>query len=1048
MSDNKPKKRNGLVSFALSNPYGVFAGVLALAFLGLTVFPRIDADILPNFKKPVIMSFFSYPGLPTQEMEKSVTSRVERALTLAGNRERIESRTLPGASMIKVTFEAGADSSAAMNDIFNYELSDMFHLPPGIEFPFTLRSEPSNMPVMLGAISGEGLSESELYTIGYYAVRNKMGGLEGVQIPHPFGGKFRQIMIYVDPAKLEAFKLTFTDVVDALERNNIVLAGGTVKIGELEYQVHPVNTLLNTEEINNVVVAVREGQPIFIRDLGEAKDDAALQYNIARVNGNRSVYVPLLREPGENTIRVVDSIREGIATEIPKMKERGEIPEVTQVDLVSDQSTYIRNAISNLQTQVLLGALLVLIVVIVFLRNVKASIAVLILLPLALLTGLLGFFFTGETINVMTLGGLALAVGTVVDAGIVVVENIIRHRRMGKDIQVAAHEGTSEVAMPVFAGTITTLVAFIPAIFLTGMIQFLFVPLALSAVLTIGASYIIAMTVVPAFCARFLGNNSSNSGSADSQKSGGYSSLLSKSIKGRALSIFAMAGACLGSFFLLPAVGTELFPEVDSGTFEVRIKTIPGTHLEGTEQVVINIEESIKQTIGEDNIQAIISNIGLPVGKGAGFSTILSSNSGPDTAYIIVNLKEKVKRDSTRSYVSQLREKWKSEFPDEKFLFLSGGIVNAALNEGAPAPIDIEIKTGSLATGREAAEIIQDAMKGIPGAVDIQIAQALDYPQLDIKVDRAKAAIYGLDQEQVAKAVLSAYGSSTGYTQMIWVDPKSGKDFFIGVQLADNVAESLDELRSLPIRIPSDEGPATIPLSSIAKVDRVNIPGEIAHADISRVNNVYINVEDRDLGSVVADVEKRLQEVTLPKGVTVSLQGPVLAMREGSTELGFGILIAAFLVFLVLMAQFKSFIDPLIIMLAVPLALAGVVLILFLTNTTLNIQSLLGGLLLIGVVVNNSILLLEFANAELARGATPMDAALSAAKTRLRPIIMTSLTLIASMCPFAFELLPGNEAMVPLARAVIGGMLFSTILTLFLVPTVIALVKKPVSQSA
>ena len=1041
MADHQSNKKGGLVSFALANPYGVFAGVLALAFLGLTVFPRIDADILPDFKKPVIMSFFSYPGLPTQEMEKSVTSRVERALTLAGNRERIESRTLPGASMLKVTFEPGTDSSAAMNDIFNYELSDMFHLPPGIEFPFTLRSEPSNMPVLLGAISGEGLSESELYTIGYYAVRNKMGGLEGVQIPHPFGGKFRQIMIYLDPSKLESFKLTFTDVVDALERNNIVLAGGTVKIGELEYQVHPVNTLQTTEEINDVVVAVRDGQPIFVRDLGEAKDDAAIQYNIVRVNGSRSVYVPLLREPGENTIRVVNSIREGIATEIPKMKERGDIPEQTQVDLVSDQSTYIRNAISNLQTQVLLGGLLVLIVVFVFLRNVRASLAVLLMLPLALLTGLLGFYFTGETINVMTLGGLALAVGTVVDAGIVVVENIIRHRRMGKDLKTAAQEGTHEVATPVFAGTVTTLVAFIPAIFLSGMIQFLFVPLALSAVLTIGASYFIAMTVVPAFCARFLGDSES---APPVTKDGNYSGLLTKSIKGKALSVTAIAGACLGSFFLLPAVGTELFPEVDSGAFEVRIKTTPGTRLDLTEKVIIDIEDSIKETIGEEHIQTIISNIGLPVGKGAGFSTILSSNSGPDTAYIIVNLKNG-KRDSSRSYIRQLRDKWKDEFPAEKFLFVSGGIVNAALNEGAPAPIDIEIKTGSLETGREAAEIIQNAMQGIPGAVDIQIAQALDYPQLDIKVDRAKAAFYGLDQEQVAKTVLSAYGSSTGYTQMIWVDPKSGKDFFIGVQLGDNVAASLEELRSLPIRINTESGPGTIPLSHIAEVDRVTIPGEIAHADISRVNNVYINVDGRDLGSVVQDVEKRLQEVELPKGVTVSLQGPVLAMKAGSAELGYGILIAVFLVFLVLMAQFKSFIDPLIIMLAVPLALAGVVVMLFITGTTLNIQSLLGGMLLIGVVVNNSILLLEFANTQLVRGTLPFDAALIAAKTRLRPIIMTSLTLIASMAPFAFNLLPGNEAMVPLARAVIGGMLFSTVLTLFLVPTVFALVKKPVA---
>ncbi|MFV1996079.1 MAG: efflux RND transporter permease subunit, partial [Verrucomicrobiales bacterium] len=458
-----------LVRFALRNPFAVLAAVLALAFLGLAVLPRISADILPDFKKPVIMSFFSYPGLPTLEMEKSVTSRVERALTLAGHRERIESRTMPGASMLKITFAAGANPSEAMSDIFNYELSDMFHLPPGIEFPFTLRSEPSNMPVMLGAISGEGLSESELYTIGYYAVRNKMGGLQGVQIPHPFGGKFRQVMVYLDPANLEAYRLTFTDVVDALERSNFVLAGGTVKIGDLDYQVHTVNTLQATEDIDNVVVAVRGDQPIFIKDLGETVDDAAIQYNIVRVNGKHSVYVPLLREPGENTIEVVDRIREGIAAEIPRMKQRGDIPEATQVDLVSDQSTYIPSAIKNLKYQVGLGSILVVAIVFLFLRKLRPALAILLMLPLSMLIGILGFFFTGETINVMTLGGLALAVGTVVDAGIVVVENIMRHRAMGKDALTAAGDGAGEVSAPVLAGTLTTLVVFIPAIFLTGM---------------------------------------------------------------------------------------------------------------------------------------------------------------------------------------------------------------------------------------------------------------------------------------------------------------------------------------------------------------------------------------------------------------------------------------------------------------------------------------------------------------------------------------------------------------------------------------------------
>lgn len=1029
--------------FALRNPFAVLSVVLALALLGLAVYPRIPADILPDFKKPVIMSFFSYPGLPTQEMEGSVTSRVERALTLAGDRERIESRTLPGASMLKVTFEPGADPSAAMNDIFNYELSDMFHLPPGIEFPFTLRSEPANMPVLLGAISGEGLSEMELHTIGYYAVRNKMGGLKGVQIPHPFGGKFKQIMTYLDPAKLEAHKLTFTDVVDALKKANVVLAGGTMQIGDLDYQLHPVNTLQTNADIDEVVVAERDGRIIQIKDLGRTVTDAALQYNIVRVNGVRSVYVPILREPGENTIDVVDRVREGVAKEIPAMKARGDIPEEVQVDLVSDQSTYIRKAISSLQLTVGLGALLVVLVVILFLRRLRPALAILLMLPLALLTGILGFFFTGETINVMTLGGLALAIGTVVDAGIVVVENIMRHRAMGKDARTAAAEGTQEVSLPVLAGTLTTLVVFIPAIFLTGMIRFLFIPLSLAAVITIAASYVIAMTVAPAFLARFAGKTPKAPPAAPTdQPEGPLTRLLRAFVRRGFLTIGMIIGASAACLLLVPNLGSELFPNVDAGTFEVRLKTIPGSKLERTEEVVKRLEQSIKDTIGEEHIETIIANIGLPVGKGAGFSTILSSNAGPDTAYLIVNLKNDRKRRGTLDYVEELRSKWKDAFPDEKFLFVTGGIVNAALNEGSPAPIDIELKISNLEVGRQAAEKIIAGIQDVEGAVDIQLAQAQDLPQLDIHVDRLKASRYGLSQDDVAKTILSAYGASTGYTQNIWVDPASGKDFFMGVQLRDNRAESLEELRNLPLRIQTSNGPEIIPLSHIAEIRRVAIPGEIAHADISRVNNVYVNVENRDLGSVVADIEERLARIELPPGVTVSLQGPVLTMREGASDLGLGLTIATAMVFLILIAQFKSFLDPLIILLAVPLALAGAVLALYLSGSTLNIQSLMGGLMLIGVVVNNSILLVGFANAELAAGKSPLEAAVSAARVRARPILMTSLTLVASMAPFAFELLPGNEVMVPLARAVIGGMVFSTILTLFLVPAVFSLLKR------
>ena len=1042
----------GLINFSLKNPFAVLAGAIAACLLGLAVIPGITIDILPDFKEPVVVSYFSYPGLPTMDMEKSVTSRVERALTLAGKIEHQESRTVPGAAVIKVFFQPGADASSAMNDIVNLEASDMFHLPPGIEWPFTLRSEPSNLPVVLAAISGEGLGESQLYQIGYYAVRNKMGGLKGVQIPHPFGGKFRQMMVYVDPGKLQAHNISATEVVEAMRKSNLVLAAGTARMGGTDYQIHPRNTLPTTEEIAAIPIAVRDNRPIFIRDVGRVVDDAALQYNIVRVNGKRSVYCPLLREPGENTIAVVDRIYEGIATEIPNMKERGDIPEETEVTLVSDQSQYIRNAMTNLYRQVGLGAALVAVVVLLFLRRVIPTIVIVSTIILAILIGALGFAFTGQTINVMTLGGIALAIGTVVDAGIVVVENIIRHQRMGKSGLDAAREGTAEVAGPIFAGTITTLAVFLPAIFLTGMIKYLFQPLSLAATFTIGSSYILALTVVPAFCAKFVRErfqkNAEDSNDNSAEPRGLYGNLLAGFLKAPALTALVVIAGVGLSFTLWPLLGSELFPNVDAGTFELRIKTTPGTALLETEELVAKIEESIKEVIPEEQIETLISNIGLPVGKGAGFSTVLSSNSGPDTAYIIVNLKQVGRKTGTDTYIRELRSKLKNEYPMEQFLFVSGGIVNMALNKGVPVPISVQLSAGTLGQCRDAAERVVDVLKEIPGTADVQIAQSLDYPQFDVQVDRTRAKYLGHDQEKVAQTILTALGSSVGYAPTIWIDPKSGVDFFMGVQYEDNAIESLDEIRNIPLSLETPDGPITIPLSNIATVNRVTIPGEIQHYNISRVNDVHVNVSGRDVGSVARDVEKALAEMEFENGVAATIRGPVETMKSGMSLLGVGLAVAGLLVYLVLMAQFRSFLDPLIIMTAVPLGLGGVIAVLYFTNTNINIQSLMGTLMMIGVVVNNSILLVEFANRRRKEGLSPCEAALSAAQVRLRPILMTSLTLVASMLPLSIQFAPGNEAMIPLARALLGGMVVSTVLTLILVPCVYSLVHPDTSQPA
>lgn len=1038
----------GLISFSLRNRFAVLAAATALCLLGAAVIPGITVDILPDFRQPVVVSFFSYPGLPTMEMEKSVSSRVERALTLAGKIEHQESRTVSGAAVIKIFFQPGADPSSAMNDIVNLEASDMFHLPPGMEWPFTLRSEPSNLPVVLAAISGDGLSEQQLYSIGYYAVRNKMGGLKGVQIPHPFGGKFRQMMVYIDPSRLQAHNLSATDVVDAVRRSNLVLAAGTARLGGTDYQVHPRNTLPTEEEIEAIPVTVRNGHPVFIRDVGRVVDDAALQYNIVRVNGKRSVYCPLLREPGENTIAVVDRIYEGISAEIPKMKQRGDIPEETEVTLVSDQSHYIRRAMSNLYQQVGLGAVLVSVVVVVFLRRFLPTLIIVATIGLAILIGGLGFAFTGQTINVMTLGGIALAIGTVVDAGIVVVENVIRHQRMGKSPVEAARDGSQEVSGAILAGTVTTLAVFLPAVFLTGMIKYLFEPLSLAATFTIGASYVLALTVVPAFCATFVRDRVRTDSSASLTDDSGtkpvglYGHLLHTALKAPALVALLIVAGVGASFTLWPQMGTELFPDVDAGSFELRIKTAPGTDLLETEHLVARIEETIKEIIPEDEIDTLIANIGLPVGKGAGFSTVLSSNSGPDTAYLIVNLKQDGRSTATHTYISALRKKLADDYPLDQFVFVSGGIVNLALNQGVPTPISVQVSAGSIAACRDNAERVVEVIRQIPGTEDVQIAQALDYPQFDVQVDRTRAKYLGLDQEEVAQTMLTALGSSLGYSPTIWVDPESGVDFFMGVQYESNELDSLDDIRNMPLSLKTPDGPVTIPLSNIATVRRVNIPAEVAHYNIGRVNDIHVNVSGRDIGSVARDVEAALDKMEFENGVSARIRGPVETMKSGMRMLGAGLLVAGALVYLVLMAQFRSFIDPLIIMLAVPLGLGGVLTVLYLTDTNVNIQSLMGTLMMVGVVVNNSILLVEFANRRRAAGCSPREAALSAAQVRLRPILMTSLTLVASMIPLAIQFAPGNEAMIPLARALLGGITISTLLTLVLVPCVYSLVHR------
>jgi len=590
-------------------------------------------------------------------------------------------------------------------------------------------------------------------------------------------------------------------------------------------------------------------------------------------------------------------------------------------------------------------------------------------------------------------------------------------------------------------------------LFLTGMVRFLFEPLAVAAALAIAVSYLLAMTLLPAFAARFFrpakapavpaGNGTVPTPRQVEAAAGRgiFGKLLSHVVSTPRRTVAVITLVAAATLLLLPAVGTELFPAVDDGSFEIRLRTLPGTRIEETEKLVAEVEAVIAEVIPKDEILTVLANIGLPVGKGAGFSTILSPNSGPDSAFLVVTLRNEGRGTSTADYVRTLRNTFAERFPRQQFLFRQGGIIQAALNEGAPVPITVQIAAGNLATARAFAEEVVPRVREVPGAVDVQIAQALDYPQLDVEVDRTRASYMGLSQQDVAENILTALGSSVGYAPTIWVDPVSGIDFFLGVQYATNEVENLDAIRNLPLAVETPTGPKNVPLSNLATIRRVNIPGEIAHYNISRVYDVLVNVDGRDVGAVATDIERVLATMDPPAGVTTTFRGPVVTMQEGTASLGWGLALATLLVYLVMLAQFRSFTDPLIIMLAVPLGLAGVVVALFITGTTFNIQSLLGTLMMIGIVVNNSILLVDQANHLLATGLSPHESAVAAGQTRLRPILMTSLTLLASMAPLCFPLAPGSEAMIPLARALVGGMVASTVLTLFLIPAVWVLLR-------
>jgi HAE1 family hydrophobic/amphiphilic exporter-1 len=1023
--------------FAIKNPYFIIVCCLVIAIVGTAVLARMPVDLFPPINIPVVVVATFYSGMPPEQIETDITGRFERFFTLGSNIDHIESRSLPGVSLIKIYFQPGTSADADLSEISNLAMADLRKLPPGTLPPVVLKFDASSLPVCLITLKGEGLNETQLRDLGQYNVRNQVANVPGASVPQPFGGRYRQIMVYVDPLKLQAHELSVMDVVRTVNDSNLILPAGDVKIGPIDYNLYTNSQLPTTEEINHLPVKTVGNSSVMVQDVGKAMDGHAIQTNIVRVDGQPSVYLPILKQGGDtNTISVVNGIKDAVGklTDVPKQ---------LVAKVVFDQSLFVKKAIDNLLHEGAIGLVLTGLMILLFLGSMRATAAVFLSIPLSVFATFLAISATGGTVNTMVLGGLALAFSRLIDNSVVVLENIFRHMEMGEPPEVAAEKGGQEVARPVLAATLTTIVVFFPVVFLYGVSRFLFIALAMAVVLSMLASFFVAMTVVPLFCAKLIKSphlvhehevTSSRFGHVVSRFSRYFEKLvrhydhaLGRSLLRPAATTVGLVGIALLSLSLYPLVGVAYFPRTDPGQFVINLKALSGTRIELTEQAVKRAEDEIRKIVPPAELDMIVSNIGVT----PGFSAIYTPNSAAHTAFIQVSLKEGHKVGSYE-YMNRVRLALRSDLPELSTYFQAGGLVDSVLNLGLPAPIDVQVSGMDMDKTYQSASEIANKIRHLKGVSDVLIPQDIDYPALRLNIDRERASLAGLSQKEVVDNVITALTSNGMIAPSYWVDPKSGNDYLLTVQYPEAQVHSLNDLKQIPIRASS--GRQTTQLDAVANIAPIDSPTEVDHYQLRRVIDVYVAPKGEDLGELSGSILKLVAQTKLPEGVRVDLRGSVQGMRSSFKSFGLGLLLSVALVYLILVAQFESFLDPFIILFAIPPGLAGVLFMLLFTGTTLNIMSLMGLVMMVGIVVSNSILIVDFSRS-LWRGGTPLKEAVTvASRIRLRPVLMTSLATVIGLIPMALKLGTGAEAYAPLARAIIGGLLLSVVVTVYLVP--------------
>ena len=1035
-----------IIKVALRRPYTFIVLALllpivgALAIVGTPLRPGMPTDIFPEIRIPIIAVTFTYSGMPPDEMAGRVTGQIERYVTtLVNDVQHVESQSYPGMTVIKLFFQPGVDINLAMSQVVAFAQLSLRNMPPGTQPPLILKYNASSVPIIQLALASDRLTEAQLFDFGNQVIRAQIATVAGASIPYPYGGATRQIQVDLRPAALRAQGLAPVDVLDAIATQNLIVPAGTEKIGDTEYSVKLNASPLTIDRLNDLPIRSRNGTVTYLRDVGFVHDGHPPQTNIVRVNGRRAVLMTIQKTGTASTLSIVNAIK----ARLPYVREL--LPEGASITPTGDQSVFVRAAVRGVVVEAVIAAALTALMILLFLGTWRSTLIVTISIPLSIISSIILLDALGETINLMTLGGLALAVGILVDDATVTIENINRFLEEGRDVESAIVAGAQQILLPAFVSMLSICIVFVPMFLLSGVARYLFVPMGEAVVFAMITSFILSRTLVltlakywlrtaeeehaAAARAGVLKRTQQRFEAAFERTRGRYRALLQGTLRHRAVFVPVFLLGAAASLLIYPQLGRNFFPDVDAGRIKLHVRGPTGTRVEDTAELVDRVEAAVRQVIPPAQIASVVDNVGLPVSS-INMTYNNSGTVGSSDADILIGLTPR--HAPTAGYVARLRSVLPREFPGTGFAFLPADIVSQILNFGAPAPIDVQV-VGPSPMNREVADGLLESLRHVPGLADLRIGQVFNLPQLEVNTDRTRAEQLGITQADIANNLLLTLSGSGQVAPTFWLNPQSGISYPLVAQAPQYLMTSLQDLEDVPVDAPG----GTQILGGLATVSRGFGPGVVSHYDAQPIIDIYGAVQGRDLGAVAQDIRAKIARPgPLPRGTRIVMRGQVETMLQSYTGLGIGLIGAVLLVYLLMVVNFQSWTDPFIIIAALPAALAGIAWLLLATGTTLSVPALTGAIMAVGVATANSILVVSFARERLAAGATPAQAALDAGFTRFRPVLMTALAMMIGMVPMALGLGDGGEQNAPIGRAVIGGLLLATVATLVLVPAV------------